>query len=271
MTTSLQRTYRYLRLAIAAMVVVIFVSAALAVPEVGVLPSLSQYFYSPAGVMFVGALIAASVCLFALSGHGAQRALLDAAALLLPLVAIVPTVLLPGSAPGVDVPCATPCVPPAVVPAVDNAVATYLITGGLVLVVAAVLIVVGQVAREGAMLSLAVSAAVLAIVWATWALWHDAFLRFGHVVAAGAFFALIAVIAIVNALDGSTPDRRLRVAYIAIAVVMLADLAALAVLALRGSEYGVLVGEVIALTLFLVFWVLQSVQNWNEPDPATLR
>lgn len=271
MTTSLLRTYRYLRLAIAAMVIVIFVAAALAVPEVGVLPSLSAYFYSPARTMFVGALIAASVCLFALSGHGAQRALLDAAALVLPLVAIVPAAILPGSVPGTEVACDVPCVPPEVVPGVDNGVATYLIVGGLAVVAAAVLIAAGQIGREGGMLSLAVAVTVLAIAAVTWALWHDAFLRLGHVVAATAFFALIAVIAVVNARDGSPAQHRLRVAYTAIAVAMLADLAALAVLALQGSDYGVLIGEVIALALFLVFWVLQSAQNWNETDPATLR
>lgn len=74
-TTSLQRTYRYLRLAIAGAVVV------------------------------VGALIAVSVCFFALSGRGAERVLLDAAATVVPLVAIVPTMISPGSVPGIDAHC----------------------------------------------------------------------------------------------------------------------------------------------------------------------
>ena len=57
----------------------------------GVLPSVSAYYYSPARDVFVGALIAASLALFALSGRGPSRALLDAAALFAPLIALVPT------------------------------------------------------------------------------------------------------------------------------------------------------------------------------------
>ena len=58
-TTSLQRTYRYLRLAIAGAVVVVFTAVLVAMPAVGLLPSLSHYYYTPANTMFVGALMAA--------------------------------------------------------------------------------------------------------------------------------------------------------------------------------------------------------------------
>ena len=47
-STSLQRTYRYLRIGIAGTVVVIFVSVGLAAASVGWLTSVSDYFYSPA-------------------------------------------------------------------------------------------------------------------------------------------------------------------------------------------------------------------------------
>ena len=90
-STSLQRTYRYLRIGVAGTVVVIFVSVLLAVPAVGWLTSVSDYFYSPARDAFVGALIAASLALLALSGRGLERGLLDAAALFAPLIALVPT------------------------------------------------------------------------------------------------------------------------------------------------------------------------------------
>lgn len=59
-TTSLQRTYRYLRLAIAGAVVV-FTAVLVAMPAVGLLPSLSHYYYTSANTMFVGALIAVTV------------------------------------------------------------------------------------------------------------------------------------------------------------------------------------------------------------------
>jgi H+/Cl- antiporter ClcA len=66
-STSTQRTHRYLRIAIGGTVVVIFAAMLAAVPTVGWLASISDYFYTPARNAFVGALIAASLALLALS------------------------------------------------------------------------------------------------------------------------------------------------------------------------------------------------------------
>ena len=60
-STSLQRTYRYLRIAIVGAVVVVFTAIATTLPSVGLLPSISHYYYTPAHTLFVGALIAAAV------------------------------------------------------------------------------------------------------------------------------------------------------------------------------------------------------------------
>jgi hypothetical protein len=32
-----------------------------------------------------------------------------------------------------------------------------------------------------------------------------------------------------------------------------------------------LVGEAIALTLFAVFWVVQSIEKWDDSDPSIFR
>ena len=133
-TTSLQRTYRYLRLAIAGAVVVVFTAVLVAMPTVGLLPSPSHYYYTPANTMFVGALMAVSVCFFALSGRGAERVLLDAAATIVPLIAIVPTMISPRSVPGVDADCPRgegSCVPQTFDAAVDAGIATYLVVGAV--------------------------------------------------------------------------------------------------------------------------------------------
>jgi hypothetical protein len=275
-TTSLQRTYRYLRLGIAGTVVVIFVAVAAAVPVAGVLPSISHYFYTPARTLFVGALIGASVCLFALSGRGAERLLLDVAALMLPLVAIVPTVVSPGSVPGLDVTCRDACVPAQYEADVAGGVITYLVVGAMILILAAALTVAGHVDRAGGGVSIAIGAAVLLTVGLGWFLARDAFLQWGHFASAVAFFALIAAVAFVNAFwptGERRPSRGLKAAYIGIAVALLVDVAALPIFGpMRfGEVWGVLIGETIALLLFLAFWVLQSVQNWNDEDPAALR
>jgi len=276
-TTSPQRTYRYLRMAISGSVVVVFTSILVTMPIVGLLPSLSHYYYTPARTMFVGALIAVAVCFFALSGRGTERALLDVAAVIVPLVAIVPTQISPDSVPGIDSGCAggaASCVPVAYHPDVDDGIVTYLIVGVLIMLLALALALADEVDRSGTLLSVGIAAAIVLVVWLTWWLARDAFLRWAHLVAAVGFFAVIAAVAVVNALrpvPASAPHW-LKGAYVAIAV-------ALGVIVLGmpfygslhvGDLYGVFVGEVLALLLFAAFWVLQSLQYWRVDDPRII-
>ena len=265
-TTSLQRTYRYLRLAIAGAVVVVFTAVLVAMPAVDLLPSLSHDYYTPANTMFVGALMAVSVCFFALSGRGAER---------VPLIAIVPTMISPRSVPGVDADCPRgegSCVPQTFDAAVDAGIATYLVVGAVFVLVAAALAAAGQVDRPGTALSLAISGAVLLTVWLTWWLARDEFLRGAHLAAAAGFFAIIAAVALVQAFRPAerAAPRWLKAVYLGIAI-------ALAVVVVGtplygslhvGRVFGVFVGEVLALALFAAFWVLQSVQYWRVDDPA---
>lgn len=276
-TTSPQRTYRYLRLAIAGSVGIVFTAVGVAMPRVGLLPSISHYYYSPATAMFVGALIATSVCFFALSGKGLERVLLDVAAVIVPLVAIVPTQISPSSVSGIDSGCAEgrlSCVPVAYDAEVDNGVLTYLIVGVVIVVIAAGLVIAGQVDRAGTLISLAIAVAVLVAVWLGWWLARDLFLRVAHVAAAVAFFGLIAAVAVYNAIAPSAPEapRWLKGAYITLAAAL-----GLVVVGMplyghlhAGAVYGVFVGEVVALVLFAVFWILQSVQYWRVDDPAII-
>lgn len=275
-TTSPQRTYRYLRIAIAGSVVVVFTSVLVTTPVVGLLPSLSHYYYTPARTLFVGALIAVAVCFFALSGRGAERALLDVAAVLIPLVAIVPTMISPHSVPGIDSGCADgalSCVPVAYDADVDSGILTYLIVGLLIVLLAGALVIAGQVDRAGAALSIGVAVIVLLVVGLTWWLARDAFLRWAHVVAAVGFFGVIAAVAVVKAVSPS--EREHTPAWVTRAYVVIAVALALVVVGMPlygslhvGDVFGVFVGEVLALVLFAAFWVLQSVQYWRVDDPA---
>jgi hypothetical protein len=275
-STSTQRTHRYLRLAIGGTVVVIAVAILFAVPTAGWLPSISDYFYTPARGAFVGALVAASLALLALSGRWVERALLDAAALFAPLIAVVPSVIAPGTVPGVDVSCAR-CVPDAVVPDVANGVATYLVVLGGVLLLGLVLALRRIV--EGAWVSLALGAVVLAVVLLVAVAAPQLLLGWGHFVATVVFFGLIAADAAVNAFWRTTsesPPRWLRIVYIVIAVVMIVDLVALigVTIAMRDAAAPVfpwvLLGEAVALLAFVAFWWLQTWQRWDETDPASL-
>ena len=67
-TTSTQRTYRYVRLAIIGATVFLATGVALEVASGTALPSVSATYYGPAGPVFVGALSAIALALLALSG-----------------------------------------------------------------------------------------------------------------------------------------------------------------------------------------------------------
>jgi hypothetical protein len=274
-STSLERTYRYLRIGIAGTVVAIFVAIGQAATTYGWLTSVSDYFYTPARDVFVGALIAASLALFALSGRGAERALLDAAALFAPLIALVPTTLSPDAVPGVVVDCAQRCFPPQYEADVANGVAVYLVLGALVLLVAFVLAGLGQVSLSAVWPSLLVAVVVLAVTGATWAFARDAFLQHAHFVATTAFFALFAAVAVRNAFPrrGPQPAPVFRVLYTVIAAGLAVALVAYVILLPQADGSGipiVLIVEAIALVLFFSFWVVQGIEKWAEPDPTIL-
>lgn len=272
-STSVQRTYRYLRVAIAGTVVVIFVSVGLAAASFGWLTSVSDYFYTPARNALVGALIAAAVALVALSGRGVERALLDAAALFAPLIALVPTTLAPGSVPGVVVPCADRCFPPEFEADAANGVATYLVVGLLTVLVGLLLAMLRQVSLDVVGFSLVSSTAVLVVTGALWLFAREAFLAQGHFVATIAFFALFATVAVINAFPrrGAARSPVFRVLYIAIAAGLVAVLVVYVVLLPDAGARGVpvvLLAEAAALTLFFAFWIVQGVEKWNDGDPS---
>ncbi|WJM16384.1 hypothetical protein [Microbacterium arborescens] len=267
-----QRTYRYLRLTLAGAPIAIMLAVLFAIPDAGVLPSVSHYFYSSARTVFSAALVTAAACLLALSGRGPQRVLLDVAALLAPLIAIIPTPVSPGEVPGVVVDCAAaPCVPVGFTDDLDNAVATYLAIGAAVLAIGLVLARRGDIALRDTGPTLALAAAVLAATTLVWTLAPDQLVRYGHAVAAFGFFILIALVALAEALrpsDTHPPARRTRIGYIVVAVALLLDLAATAVSAMLFDLPVVLAGELVALALFLVFWMMQTAQKWSLADPA---
>lgn len=269
-TTSTQRTYRYVRLTILAATLLLAVAVTVQAIASGPLPSLSAAYYTPAGPMFIAGLFVVAAAFVALSGHSLEQGLLDVAAVLALVIAVVPTTV-------EDDVCgaAARCVPPAVVPTVVNngiAVASVILVG----VVAGVVLstVQGTVSRGVAATAAAVVVVVLGL--GAWALVAPTpFLATAHNVAAVGFFLLIGAVAAIAAWRPQRAPERFRPAYAAVAIgilIALAGLAATLVLALRGVDVTrpvpwVFLGEAAALALFAVFWLLQTVELWNEPDP----
>ncbi len=248
-TTSLQRTYRYLRLTLVGAVVAIFTAVAVAASDVGWLPSLSDYYYSPARTTFTGALLVAAAVLLALSGRGPERALLDACAVLAPLIALIPT----------------PHIPPAALPDVTNGITTYLVITTLALIVAVTLTLTGDIPVAAVAASGSVAALVILTLGLAWMLAPHAVLTHGHVIATVAFFAVFGAVAILHAFPRTTapPPRALRVIYTGIAALL-----GLVLIAYLTTSNVALLAESVALALFAVFWIVQSIEKWNDPDPS---
>ncbi|QKJ20299.1 hypothetical protein [Microbacterium hominis] len=275
LSTTAERTYRYLRLGLAATVVVIVVAIVVASAQVGVLPSVSHYYYSPARDAFVGALVAASLALFALSGRGPQRALLDAAALFAPLIAVVPATVVAGQVPGVGDGCDSPCLPGTTGVDADTSVAVYLVVSVLILAAGvAVLVRSRDLDRRGLTGSLLAATAIVAAIGLWWALDRASFHLYAHVVVTTAFFALFAAAPLVLAISpGQSASRGLRIGYLVVAGLLVVTGIVYLVVTVSGVSTTipvVLVCELVALALFLMFWVLQTVQNWSDPDPTLI-
>ena len=268
-----QRTHRYLRLSLAGVVFALAVAVTVETVRTGVLlPSISDYYYSPAGGVFSAALAATAVALLALSGRDLESVLLDVAAIFAPLIAIVPT--------GFRL---EPVVPNAVMPTVLNGVATYLVVLSAMLVLAIVLTLRGQIpwrrslAIGSVALVVGVGLAVLAFVPGL----REQFPFAGgvnvHLVVTVCFFSVFAAIPIVNALPRTRdpaaprPSRAVRVVYLVIPVAMVIDLLLTVIIGIRMPHTpAVFIGEAIALGLFAVFWAVQTVERWDAADPPSL-
>jgi hypothetical protein len=272
--TSVQRTYRYLRLAIAGTVLIIAVAVLVTSVQLGhFLPSISAYYYTSARTAFVGALIAAGIAILALSGRGSERWLMQAAGLFAPLIAFVPTRVVPGTVPSDTAPCprgAADCIPNSILPTVQNGVITYVIVGLFMLTVA---FIIGLTTRKLDIRSIVVALLLLLAVGAT-SLWLNAwFLYNGHIIFAGLFFLLIAIVAFSNVLstDDNIPRSGwVKIVYGIVGIAMAIDVIGLilVVTLVKLPGHLVIVGESSALILFVVFWVVQSIRDWWDPAPA---
>jgi hypothetical protein len=275
------KTYRYLRVGVVAMAVLLGVSVAIEITvgtDLGILGSISAYYYTPVRGVFVGSLVAIGLGLVAIKGReGAEDVMLNLAGMLAPLVAFVPTPISVTVA-GFEVDQRT--VPAALVPAVENNVASLLVLGlaGLAFAWATV----GDGRTRSAHRRNVLGAAVLLIGIAAWfGLAQDSFLEFGHYAAAVPMFGLIVGLAVVNARQtqsGAVSSRFARAtyrrAYAAIALAMGVTIVVAAVFFVLDSTghrpffAWLFWVEVALLALFAGFLVFQTAEHWNEGLPV---
>ncbi|MGC5170695.1 hypothetical protein ACLQ2Q_08570 [Microbacterium sp. DT81.1] len=274
-STSTQRTYRYLRLSIVGAVVLLFVALAITIVHFGPMLSVSAAIYTPARNIFVGSNFAVALALLALSGRSLSQALLDYAAIAGALIATVPAPLEPGQLPPSEADLA----------GVQVGLLSLLIVGVAALVAIVAVAVVQHTLTPAIGLGIAVAAVIIVAVAVWWLVSPISFLAWAHIVAAFTFFVLIAAVSGLAAWtvdetsnDAAAATRAMyRVLYSAIAIgilVALAFLVVVIVLETQGIDLVeatglplIFIGEAAALLLFAAFWLIQTVELWDEPDP----
>lgn len=282
-TTSTQRTYRYVRISLVGVILFLGIGVAVQITAGGPLASVSAAYYSPARDVFVGALCAVSLALLALSGRSLEQVLLDLAALFAPVIALVPTPALPSDGASVLVECPTdrPCVPVALLPGIANGVLTLLAVGAAGIVTAFVLARVQGAWDRPVAWALGAATTIVAGAGVWWAVSPQTFVALAHGVAAFAFFALFATVAGLAAWRPAAAHAerqgRFRVLYAVIAAgitLALAGVTTAVISRAAGSDFVdtapvpiVFIGEAAALAFFAAFWIVQTVELWNDPDP----
>lgn len=272
------KTYRYLRLLLVALVLLLAVSVVLEIVAAGGgcwRTSISSYYWTPVRGVFVGTLVAVGVCLIVLKGNtDLEDVLLNVAGALAPVVAFVP-ITDPHECQSTPWP-----------PAADGR-AEVVNNVGALLVVAVIGLGAAWVLARGegrgrptraqraglAMGAALVAAGVLLFVAAP-----AFFARWGHYLAAVPLFLLLLAVMIVNALslarvsadrDGRDRPQRTDLAnrYLALTVVTVVVVAALALVTWLGSwQHGTFWVEVAVIAAFAVFWVVQTIELWQAPD-----
>lgn len=281
------QTYRYVRAAIIGSMVLLFISIILQVIDDGgtVKGSISEYYYWPVRGILVGTLLATGVAVVTVKGRpGLEDISLNLVGMLAPMVALVPTPLLPPD--GTMCPDGQQrCIPEAFLPGVVNNMSALLLLG-VPLLVFAWWTAISTGRCDGPTRTGLIAATGLWVVVAVWfgpvESWplRPSFISWSHYSAAIAMFALIIVVVWFNALRS---DRHIHVArmsvsyrgiYFGVAAAMALALVVALIVRFATSEASrqdstiLFWLEAVLLVLFVVFWIAQTREFWNRGLPT---
>lgn len=281
-------TYRYLRMSLVAVLAMLACAVLIEWQQSGdpLLPSISDYYWTPVRAVFVGTLVALGMGMVVLKpDNELEDILLNIAGVLAPVVAFVPT------------PEAGTCrrtqdgdfvgAAQATIDGIKNNVPALLVAGVLSILIFLVFTKVlpeeakfpqpepaARLARKlgfGAVLVLLVGS----IAW--FRSGGTSFECNAHYVAAFILFGCIIGVTVLNALGLYRESLRAKSAsevspvnrYSVIALLMLVVLGAGLVALKAGWDYSILFIEGGVLALFLTFWILQSLDLWNRALRST--
>jgi hypothetical protein len=259
------KTYRYLRVAMVGLVILLGAALVhqLHADSWQLRPSISDYYYTPVRAVFVSALVAIGVCLIVIKGNTPwEDTFLNIAGMLSPVVAFVPT------------PEAGRCGPDGVPAGIADNIANNvwaLLAGGAVGLLATFVIarLSGDALRPGQAVGggLLISTAIFGAGAAWFFLGRGSFGCGAHFTAAIVMFVFIIAVVAWNAWGAGGHDVRRagRTGYGILAPVMILAAVVLGVATWRGwLGNGVFWIELTLIVLFATFWVLQSLELWDD-------
>ncbi len=277
--TDAVKTYRYLRIgmisAAACLATAILIERSNA-PARCLQDSISAYYYTPARGIFVGTLIAIGFGLVVIKGRTSiEDVFLNFAGMLAPVVALAPTTNVGRcySLPPNPLPKIGDELAPWVIADVRNNLRALLVAGTVAFVVAAIVALVNQLKDEGrretvgrgTTISLAVTAGALAGGWWAALQWKDVYTG-AHAPAAILMFVFLFAAVTTKAIEHRSTARIYAAIYSTVAVGMIAGLVITTVVV--GGEHKVFWLEATEIFMFAVFWIVQTVENWNEKPIA---
>ena len=260
-----KKSYRYLRLSIVIMVAALIVSVIIERLNASCWQgSFSAYYYTPAHAVFIGALVATGACLIAIkAADDWEDMLLNVAGMLAPVVAFVPT-----KPPG-TVCSKHPLDLPNRESFVSNNILSLAIGGAIAIAMAYGLARLkrkdlGVETDKWPVRAGVLGAAAITLAGVAWFIRdEDSFLAHAHDYSAIAMFVFIGFVVLFNGFRARPkyqPYYRVIVGGMAIAAI--AVIVAKLVL-FEDWAYEVLVIEAVEAGLFGVFWLLQTLENWE--------
>jgi hypothetical protein len=267
------KTYRYLRMAMVAMIVLL--GAAVVIEWSKTDPhclqtSISAYYYTPVRAIFVGALITIGVCMVVLKGNTEpEDILLNVSGILAPAVALVPT---PGqgSCHSVQVALGDAAAN------VSNNMLALFVVGVPCLLLTAVFIIRDRIRQPAGWTPMyVVGLAVAVLIFGGGLAWflvdRAGFIGHGHYAAAIVMFLCIVAVVLVNAVEFRRKQRKHAVPHspanrysvIALAMVIV-PLVMFLCKKIFGWDHAVLWIEGSLIVLFAAFWISQTQELWND-------
>ena len=276
------KTYRYLRIGMIGAVVLLAASIAIERSKVDCFQtSISAYYYTPVRAIFVGTMIAVGLSLIVYKGRGTwEDTFLNFAGMFAPVVAVVPTTDVGRcwSVPPVPLPVKEDgSLADWVVANIDNNIYALLIAGGLGLIAAAIIAVVMrwrerppiQPGERATVAGLVVTGLVLLLVWYLIQNWDDFYTR-AHGVAAVLMFVFLVAAILVKVIDHRHEPRKIWfLAYTVIAALMILGGILIPLTRVFG-DHTTFALEAYEITLFAVYWIVQTAENWNEQVTETV-